>query len=210
MRLRLITVFTCVSWLAASVVSATPITYELIPVNGAQGSTLTGSVTTDGTLGSVLLADILDWSFTSTGALAFSIDKSSPGSSTTCLAALTGCFTATPASLSFDFGSPSIFGPSATFKLGNTMVNFFDSPEAVSQGFPNFGQGNIDWFNGALDFRLEGAQPSVVAATPVPEPASGALFFVGLLFRTALIRRRRAASNSGRACRSHDVLMPDR
>src|SRR5438477_12988117 len=83
------------------VAQAIPITYNLSFTNGTD--TLTGSITTDGTIGGIFAADIVAWSFTDTGPKAFSM--SSAGPNFIQCQGTGGCFTASASTLTFDFSS---------------------------------------------------------------------------------------------------------
>ena len=67
--------FVLVLGLLAGSAEALPITYTLTFTPSASNLTdvLSGTLTTDGTLGSIFAADILSWSFTQTGANPFTI-----------------------------------------------------------------------------------------------------------------------------------------
>jgi hypothetical protein len=85
------------------VAAASPVTYTLYPLsNGA--STLTGSITIDDgpTIGDVFLSEIVDWQFSVTGAVNFTLRKSDAGSVTGC-AAVEPCFEISGTELLFDF-----------------------------------------------------------------------------------------------------------
>src|SRR6476469_11185406 len=111
------------------VAQAVPITYDLSFTNGTD--TLTGSITTDGTIGGIFEANILAWSFTDTGPTAFSMSSASPNF-IQCQGA-GGCFTASSSTLTFDFLSTTHLDPEALF-LATTnplqgLVEFFNATD---------------------------------------------------------------------------------
>jgi hypothetical protein len=164
----------------AAVAQAAPITYALSFTNGTD--TLTGSITTDGTIGALFQANIISWSFTDTGPSAFSMDSADPNF-TQCLGTA-GCFTASPSTLTFDFLSTTPSDPLALFLATTTplqgLVQFFNAYNCLPEpGCVNIVPFTVSqppfWF-------VAGPPDGVVAvvSTPVPSPGTLALFGIGL------------------------------
>src|ERR1035438_9492952 len=84
----------------ASGAAQASITYSLVTLSNGSGDTLTGSITTDGNIGTLSAADIIAFSFTQTGSAPFSYH----GTTNLGCNVANGCgITATGTSLSFDF-----------------------------------------------------------------------------------------------------------
>lgn len=108
-----------VSFAVAGLGQAAPITYQVAFSEGL--NQLTGSITTDGTIGAIRQANILSWSFNSQGTAVYDISSDSPlnfFSQTVCFGA-NGCFLASPAELRFSFSSivQSPDDPAAFFQV---------------------------------------------------------------------------------------------
>src|ERR1700720_4677145 len=81
------------------VAAATPIVYGVNISDGTE--TVTGTITTDGNLGTLVAADITAWSFTAIGPVTFSINSTLLGALIRCGASCG--LMATPTSLLYDF-----------------------------------------------------------------------------------------------------------
>jgi hypothetical protein len=93
------------SFAVAGLVQAAPIKYHV--ALSEELNKLTGSITTDGTIGVIRQANILSWSFNSQGTAVYDISSDSPlnfFSQTDCFGA-NGCFLASPAELRLSFSS---------------------------------------------------------------------------------------------------------
>src|ERR1044071_10310075 len=88
--------------LACGMAEASPITYTLS--YAIASDQVTGTITTDGTIGNLSAANITSWSFTETGSNPFSISSLDPGASTVCQSTNpNSCgLTATTSALVFD------------------------------------------------------------------------------------------------------------
>jgi PEP-CTERM motif len=159
--------------LPASRVSAATITYSLInnllDDQGDGSGQLTGTIVTDGTIGTLTTADILDWSITvQIGASAAVI---SPANSVLSPIDSLGV-TATPTQLIFDYdifnGYFDFSTPSDTqaFWIGGSVTNgsiggFIDSSEIA---------GSFNDLNGSV---------VIAQVTAVPEPSTWAMMILG-------------------------------
>lgn len=178
----------------SSVAQAAPITYDLLSLTNGM-DTLTGSITTDGTIGAISYANIMAWSFTDTGPAAFSMSSANPNFYQ-CQGA-SGCFTASPSTLTFDFRSTTTLDPHALFLQASTplqgVINFYgaattDCPPAGCVAVQSFTTaiGNFWYVPGPPDGVV-----GVVSTEPgsVPEPGTISLFAAGL-FVLGLMRRK--------------------
>jgi len=161
-------------WFACHFAQATPITY--VVSYSSAGSSLSGLITTDGTIGAIQAINILEWSFTSTGPDAFTINSSDPGHQSACIGS-TGCFIATLSNLSFLFASPASHDPIAEFDDGTPIfeeVRFLDSNDCGTGGCV---------VTTTIQNQTLYKDPSTIvgiAVTSVPEPATLALVGVAL------------------------------
>ena len=161
------------------VAQAIPITYDLNFTNGTD--TLTGSITTDGTIGGIFEANIVAWSFTDTGPAAF--DMSSAGTNFIQCQGAGGCFTASPSTLTFDFLSTTPLDPHALFLATSTplqgVVNFFNAGDCPPVGCVTV----LSFTTSLQDFWFVDGPPNGVVGvvtTTVPEPGTLALLAIGL------------------------------
>jgi hypothetical protein len=168
---------------APTVLRADDIVYS---VNHAEGSFgVTGTVTTDGTIGTLSSTDIIGWDLTLNSSPALTLD---PGSSTVVLVG--GALSASATQLVFNFTSGF-----------NDNLQFNDSTSSswwhvVSQP-PNLGYNEIAELTG-----LGGAQYSYISGTQAiadqgvptrtPEPDTSSLMLIGIgLLGLMMLRRKR-------------------
>jgi hypothetical protein len=158
--------------LGSTLVQGSPITYDVSFASGV--NSLVGSITTDGTIGAINAANILEWSFTSAGQVSFSISSTIAGAQTECFGTA-GCFSATLSTLSFLFASPTVNDPLAIFINSSPFdaVSFLDEYNCGAGGCVAVTVvGN--------QFRYQGPPNVVGLATSIPEPATLALLGLGL------------------------------
>ena len=189
------------SFVVAGLGQAAPITYHIAFSEGL--NKLTGSITTDGTIGVIRQANILSWSFNSQGTAVYDISSDSPlnfFSQTDCFGA-NGCFSASPAELRFSFSSivqspddPAAFFqvvipplPSGLFVRG-VIVGIglvFEPNGARALGVST----NIDGLDATFYPALSEIIGQVDEVTNVPEPAVPSLLVIAFVaMATSLIR----------------------
>lgn len=177
---------------------ALPIIYNVDLTNGP--ATLTGSITTDGALGSLTAANITSWSFSGSGSPVFNISSATSGAHV-------------------DFGGPPFLSASASALSllplvgggNNGNVAFFGSAGNANQEVlfaslgsgPNYVISNPNptvgtSVNTTYLFNVSGSSSSVATAVSrVPEPATlslMALVLAGGAFAGQRLRGRRAAT----------------
>jgi hypothetical protein len=156
LRLFAVVALLCVGRL----VHASPIVYTLNPLVGINGSVLTGTITVDDAdnNGAIVASEIVAWSFTSTGGVSFSFSSATAGAGSQCLGT-PGGFSATPTTLSFNFGSVVPNDPFANFFVPGAVVQL----EETAQGGPD----PVNWSTGIVSDR--GHWPTdVIATAPGP------------------------------------------
>lgn len=148
-------------------------------------SELAGTITTNGVIGGVTASDILGWSFSLTGVPGSSLSSTDAGASYQCIGT-SGCFTATPSTLTFDFLSGTPNDPYAVFQSGSLGVRFLNQDSRVT---------HINGGAGAGLLIAEFIPPSDVVGVSdnaaVPEPASWALMISGFGLAGAALRQSR-------------------
>jgi hypothetical protein len=167
---------------------ARALTYQITPVTlTASGTTFTGTITTDGTLGALTEASFVDWSIAVAGPIAFTI---TPVNS----ALFDSVFKGVSASadeirvafpdgvLQFDLTAPFTTTVAACGDCEEGGVQLFRSDFGRNtQGLflIDFDDSDpfIDEFQGPV---VTGGETSYLAATVVPEPAGALLVGVGL------------------------------
>ena len=146
---------------------AMQITYDLFPVSGGE-STLTGSITTDGTIGRLEATNISAWSIASTGKTAFSITSIVPGTTFSCGSACG--LDADDSFLRFDFAGMN----DITFEwVGFAAVLLVGGPAGFTAG--------LDLENGSFaEYCNQCTSPIGAAAKIVPVPQS--ILLIGIAF----------------------------
>jgi len=116
-------------------VQASPIVYTLTTLVGINGSVLNGTITVDDAdaNGAIIASEVVAWAFTSTGSVNFSFSSATAGAGFNLLGT-PGGVSATPTTLSFNFGSVVPNDP---------FMNFF-APGGISLQFLETAQGGSD------------------------------------------------------------------
>jgi hypothetical protein len=167
---------------------ARALTYQITPVNlAASGTTFTGTLTTDGTLGALTEANLVDWNIAVSGPIAFTI---TPVNSQLFDVVFQGV-SASPDEIrvafpdgvfQFDLIAPFTTTVAACGDCEESAVQLFRSDFGRNiQGFSlrDFDDGDpfFEDFQGPV---VTGGDTSYLAATVVPEPTGALLFGVGL------------------------------
>ena len=156
-------------------VSATPIIYDIGTINFPGGHTATGSITTNGTLGPLAIADITSWTITVIGPMPFLFTDASPLSNL-----------GTTDTLSASATELSTAGAFRVSDRDNSLPECSDCVQVIGWGSSVHGDGYIYLFREAFD-----PDPSVIDVLPapihpivigvaVPEPATAGLLALGL------------------------------
>jgi hypothetical protein len=158
------------------------------------GAALSGTITTDGTIGNLATGDILSWSYTMTpvGGTPFTLTSSESGSTTS----LQGTVIASPSEITVA-GIP-------TGTIGANSLDLFNrNAQSELQYFRQGTQSSSvgDYFGSALvaiwateNPSMGGTDPWVIAVASVPEPSTFTLSAMGVVSGLAcgLGRKRRA------------------
>jgi len=179
----------------------------ITPVALSSGYTLTGSITTDGTIGSLSSSDITAWNWTATGPSSFSQSFSGPTSTES----LDLTSTSTTLSISFppDGGPPYpytangghlyLISPTTTTPYAYWETAVTDpgpnNPQPIWQAVIGYDDFPTTYSGGYTSPTLPSAPLTIATAVPTPEPATITLLGSAILllggFR--LLRRRRGA-----------------
>jgi hypothetical protein len=179
-------VFVCVCGLAQSA----PIVYTVDIADA-----LTGTITTDGTIGVLQASDIVAWDLTLSptfGSLQF--DSSAPGSEVTC-GSLSGCAIASPEALEFESGSSLAFSYLFTSPFPPFPTTCVQTLEFADTGVTTFSGGpeGCPTGGGGVVARLDA--PYTIGA--VPEP--GTITLLGLALAGVGFARKRSREQQSTA-----------
>jgi hypothetical protein len=174
---------------------ATPITYNLSFIPSASNPTavLSGTITTDGTLGQIDKFNITAWSFTQTGPVPFSLSSTDPlpqGTLVACVTFPCSVFTATATTLSYNFDSG--LNDRINFQDGgpNQFIQFTSAPLSVTQiGYVQTAYlGSIQLYNDDM-----GTARAIIgtASAPATVAEPGTLVLLGVGLSALSVRRRR-------------------
>jgi hypothetical protein len=178
---------------------ARALTYQITPVNlAASGTTFTGTLTTDGTLGALTELNLVDWSIDIAGPIAFTITPANSRLFDTVFQGVSASAdeirVAFPDGVfQFDLIAPFTTTVAACGDCEESGVQLFRSDFGRNtQGFSlrDFDDGDplFEDFQGPV---VTGGDTSYLAATvaPVPEPTGALLFGVGFMGLACAQRR---------------------
>jgi hypothetical protein len=173
--------------------AGSPITYD-VDITGAPES-ITGTITTNGAIGTLPAADITGWNFAATGAQSFSISSADTGA----YLPESTLLSATASALSFNFGATGGFIFDDPSSQNGAFVGLYghNAPNSTPSDAIYVATCTNPLCNFAPKFSLVDNYPkveAVIGAVPtvsaVPEPATLSLFGLGLA-AVALTQRRR-------------------
>ena len=173
---------------AASVQAASPITYALV-INAAyqNGLTLSGSITTDGTIGALGARNITAWSWTFTNALGNVVASSAGGAAFDAVNVTATEDKILVPQLGSFFDLNLGDGNKGMYWAGDPPLEFFDLPaRRVYSQFDNPAQQFL--FNNSDPALTSTPSGQWIVAQAVPEPTAAALLGLGSL---VLIKRRK-------------------
>jgi PEP-CTERM motif len=161
-------------------------------VNQTIGSgSVTGTITTDGTIGTLAAADVISWNLLLNDGTKTGVEAS--GANAAFVVVEGSALTATLTTLTYDYSSAS----GSDFYFGDTSTPY--DGELCYTSYSNcWGPTGVGLYNvggdGSVYTALTGSQTiaSDGRSVPVPEPATFALFGAGLVSLSALRRRRKA------------------
>jgi hypothetical protein len=162
----------------SGVAGATPIVYNVNVSDSVE--TISGTITTDGVIGTLVASDITAWSLSSNGPVAFSINSSIAGSAFGC--AVTCGLIASPTTLVYVF----------TFAEGF----FFSGPGGVNANVIEFAGGQTTVVSGNNIHNINLNSPSVIGRA-VPEP--GTVTLLGLALACLGFGRKRSRGQQSTA-----------
>ena len=204
MRLKTVRIHAALLLLACGIAEASPITYTIS--YAIASDQVTGTITTDGTIGNLSAANITSWSFTETGSNPFSISSLNPGTAMFCVSTNpNSCgLTATTSALVFDFLSNQnmLVFKSSLIGDGRPDVEFIAEQAVPSGPIGYFGTGQAN--DSFVLYCNPCSNPIAVAAAPagppleVPENSSIVLLGLALagcyVFNARRVPRRSVAS----------------
>jgi len=181
----------------AASVEASPITYDLsfTPSANNPSALLSGTITTDGTIGSIGLGNIIGWSFTQSGVDPFTISSGGGNAHLGCTYGICDGFSTTPTTLSFNFAAPN--QQIVQFdNFGVFWVQFHNGPLSTTQ--PSYvATSNFNpFFQAIYDDTGDPTLNVIGVASAVPVPEPGTLVLLGLGLSVSSARRRRSVKAS--------------
>lgn len=172
-------------------VSAGTITYAIVNYAADQnGATVSGSITTDGTIGTLSASDILSWNWTITqGTSAYTLSSSDLGTAVS-------LNNAVASETNITLSLPSQGQPTNYFALVGSDSGMSGDLEYDHYPGDNVYVGSTNTGTAFLNTNpvLNGAEPWIVANAAVPEPST--LTMIGIAAGSMLLFRRRIISSS--------------
>ena len=188
---------------------ADQVIYDINRTVGA--GTVIGTITTDGTIGTLATADIVDWNLTLTNGFGTTLDLTGPSVVTPIegVEVMGSDLTASATSLSFNFNASDggffLIQQGGLFNGGTYYCDGATGQANCTPGgesdFPGvFESANQQFVSYATDVTLGAVATST--GSSVPEPSSVLLLSTGVL-GLAFLTRRRMSRDSGRAVRTN-------